>query len=246
MVGDTLTCKAKKFVFHCKLLTIFFYKFSIISYFFISFEWSILSFLLSLLSKDASKPKLLTASMISRGPVVSVSYTNRPLLVAKETDASSMPGLFFMLDSIEWTQEEHVIPVIWNVNKKSRTTIRKSIIKFAMVTQHGYRGWNRTYTPNDISPVDSHSAHERLYHITRVYAPYSLWTAVWVLLHPKRIRTVEELWHVTYSFSSLSEKLRKSNHLHMSQQRQRILDSYFSDPEHWNEWVNYSLPSIND
>ena len=111
--------------------------------------------------------------------------------------------------------------------QKSGTTIRKSIIKFAMVTQHGDRGWNRTDTPNDIRPVVLQPAHERLYHTTRVYAPYFLRTAVWVLLHPKKIRTVEELWHTTYCFSSLSEKPRKSNHLQMSQQRQCILPSYF-------------------
>ena len=69
-------------------------------------------------------------------------------------------------------------------------------------------------------------------------------------LHPKRIRTVEELWHATYGFSSLSERLRKSNDLQMSQQRQRILPSYFLDPEHWtermSEWItHYHQLTIN-
>ena len=35
-------------------------------------------------------------------------------------------------------------------------------------------------------------AHGRLYQTTRVYDPYSLRTAVWVLLRPTRIRTVKE------------------------------------------------------
>ena len=53
--------------------------------------------------------------------------------------------------------------------------------------------------------------------------PYSLWTAVWGLLRPTRIKTEKVLWDRAYGFSSLSEKTRKSNHLQMSQQRQHIL-----------------------
>ena len=44
-------------------------------------------------------------------------------------------------------------------------------IEFATVTQHGDRGWNRTDFPIDINPFITHPAHERLYHITWVYAP---------------------------------------------------------------------------
>ena len=44
-----------------------------------------------------------------------------------------------------------------------------------------------------INPFITHPAHERLYHTTGVDAPYSLRTAVWVLLRPTRIRTVKEL-----------------------------------------------------
>ena len=45
-----------------------------------------------------------------------------------------------------------------------------------------------------------HPAHERLYHTTGVYAPYSQRTALWVLLRPTRIRKVKELWDGTYGF----------------------------------------------
>ena len=51
-------------------------------------------------------------------------------------------------------------------------------IEFATVTQNDDRGWNRTFVPVDINPFITHPAHERLYHTTRVYAPYSLRTAV--------------------------------------------------------------------
>ena len=63
-------------------------------------------------------------------------------------------------------------------------------IEFATVTQNDDRGLNRTFVPIDINPFITHPAHERLYHTTRVYAPYSLRTAVWVILCPTRIRTV--------------------------------------------------------
>ena len=93
-----------------------------------------------------------------------------------------------------------------------------------MVTWHGDRGWNSwTYVPVDINPFITHPANERLYHTTGVYAPYSLRTAVWVLLRPTTVKTVKELWDRAYGFSSLSEKTRKSNHLQMSQQRQHIV-----------------------
>ena len=57
-----------------------------------------------------------------------------------------------------------------------------------------------------------HPAHERLYHTTGVYAPYSQRTALWVLLRPTRIRKVKELWDGTYGFSCLSDNTRMSNH----------------------------------
>ena len=47
--------------------------------------------------------------------------------------------------------------------------------------------------PNDINPFITHPALESLYHTTGAYAPYSLRTAVWVLLRPARVRTVKEL-----------------------------------------------------
>ena len=62
------------------------------------------------------------------------------------------------------------------------------------VTQHGDRGWNRTYLPIDINPSIIHPAHERLYHTTGIYAPYSLRTAGRVLLRRTGTRLVKELW----------------------------------------------------
>ena len=47
-------------------------------------------------------------------------------------------------------------------------------------------------------------------------------------------KSVKVLRERTYSFSSLSEKTRKSNHLQMSLQRQHFLLSYFKDPECWS------------
>ena len=44
------------------------------------------------------------------------------------------------------------------------------------MTQHGVRGWNRTYVPININPSITQPAHERLYHTTGVYTPYSLRT----------------------------------------------------------------------
>ena len=46
--------------------------------------------------------------------------------------------------------------------------------------------WPRTFIDPTNCPWVSEDdpAHEKLYHTTGVYAPYSLWTAVWVLLRP--------------------------------------------------------------
>ena len=44
------------------------------------------------------------------------------------------------------------------------------------MTQNGVRGWNRTCVPININPSITHPAHERLYHTTGLYTPYSLWT----------------------------------------------------------------------
>ena len=88
-----------------------------------SLLWSILSFFLSSVARDAVNPRSSTASMMSRGPVISVSYTNRPLLVAKATEACKIPGLLIMEDSIRCTQEEHVIPLIWSKNEKIKIWI---------------------------------------------------------------------------------------------------------------------------
>ena len=50
-----------------------------------------------------------------------------------------------------------------------------------------WQGMKQDFVPVDINPFITHPAHERLYHTTRVYAPYSLRTAVWVILCPTRI-----------------------------------------------------------
>ena len=80
-------------------------------------------------------------------------------------------------------------------------------IEFATMTQQGDRGWNRINVPININPFIIHPVHGGLYHIIGVHAPYSLPTAVWVLLRPTRIRTVKEQWDGAYGFSSLSEVL---------------------------------------
>ena len=72
------------------------------------------------------------------------------------------------------------------------------------MTQHGDRGWQRTSVSVAINPFITHPAHERLYHTTGVYAPYSLRTAGWDLLRPTRRAVRRGL----YGFSSLSEKTR--------------------------------------
>ena len=83
-------------------------------------------------------------------------------------------------------------------------------IEFVTVSQHGDRGWNRTEVWFDIDPyitrldyqppVDggnwtyysTHPAHEKVYHTTGVYAPYSFRTAAWVLF---RVPQESEQWN---------------------------------------------------
>ena len=69
----------------------------------------------------------------------------------------------------------------------------KVLLKFATVSKHHDKGWNRTCVPIDIIPFITHPAHEGLKNITAVNDPYSLRTAVRVLLRPTKIRTVKEL-----------------------------------------------------
>ena len=57
--------------------------------------------------------------------------------------------------------------------------------EFATVAQHGNRGWNRTCVPIDNNPFITHPGHKRLYHKTRVYAPYSLRTECWFFYVPQ-------------------------------------------------------------
>ena len=47
-------------------------------------------------------------------PMIEGSNLTLPLLVARATVASSTPRSFFNVDSIRWTHEEHVMPLIWN------------------------------------------------------------------------------------------------------------------------------------
>ena len=63
-------------------------------------------------------------------------------------------------------------------------------------------------SPQWLQPFITHPSRNRLYHPTGVYVPYSLRTAVWVLLRRTRIRTVKELWDGANGFSSLSEKTK--------------------------------------
>ena len=63
-------------------------------------------------------------------------------------------------------------------------------------------------------------------HTTGVYIPYSFRTVVWVSFTSHMNKLVKVLWDGTYGFSSLSEKTRKSNHLHMSLPRQHFPLSY--------------------
>ena len=55
----------------------------------------------------------------------------------------------------------------------------------------------------------------------------------WVSVSQAYYLFTEGLWDGAYSLSYLSEKTSKSNHLHMSLQRQHFLLSYFEDPECW-------------
>ena len=51
-------------------------------------------------------------SMMSLGPVVSVSYVNFPLDVSRATEDERMPGILTSVDSMRLTQESQYIPVI--------------------------------------------------------------------------------------------------------------------------------------
>ena len=74
-----------------------------------------------------------------------------------------------------------------------------------------WQGMKQDLCPNRYQPLHHHPARERFYYTTGVYAPYSLWTAVRVLLLSTRIRTEKELWDRAYGFSSLCEMTRMSN-----------------------------------
>ena len=60
------------------------------------------------------------ALIMSLGPVTSGSNSKCPLLVAKATEAINKPGFFIRVDSIRFTQEEHVIPLIWKKKMKMK------------------------------------------------------------------------------------------------------------------------------
>ena len=84
-----------------------------------------------------------------------------------------------------------------------------------LANHHGdsrrWQGMKKDLCPNRYQPLHYHPTRERFYHTTGVYASYSLWTAVRVLLLPTRIRTEKELWDGAYGFSSLCEMTRMSN-----------------------------------
>ena len=75
----------------------------------------------------------------------------------------------------------------------------------------------------------SHPAHLTVYHTTGVYAPYTLQTALWVLLCPTRIKTVKELWDRAYGFSALSERTNVTTKAAQSPQT-------LQDSECWSCW----------
>jgi len=58
--------------------------------------------------------RTLIAAKISLAPMSSLLYVKRPLEVANATEAVRMPGSFIIAVSIPWTQDEHVIPSIYN------------------------------------------------------------------------------------------------------------------------------------
>ena len=97
------------------------------------------------------------------------------------------------------------------------------------MTLHGDRGWNRTNVAIDINPFITHPAHERLHHTTGVHTPYSLQTAVCVLLYPTRIKTVKELWDEPTVFCHYLRRLEclPVTICRCDNQRQNILLSYF-------------------
>ena len=75
--------------------------------------------------------------------------------------------------------------------------------------------------------TDNPPSSGKVCHTTGVHVPYSFRTVVWVLLCPKRTRSVKELWDGTYGFSSIvSEKTSKSHRFQMSLQRQHFLLRY--------------------
>ena len=66
--------------------------------------------------------------------------------------------------------------------------------------------------------ISSHSEHPL----------YSFQTVVWVLLRPTKTSKVNKLGDGNYGFSCSSKKIRKSNCLQMSLQRQHFLLSYLT------------------
>ena len=75
-------------------------------------------------------------------------------------------------------------------------------------------------------------------HTTGFYVPYSFRTVVWLGSFMSHMnRSLKVLWHETYSFLSISEKTRKSNHLQISFNTKAALSSQlFKDPECWSGW----------
>lgn len=61
------------------------------------------------------------ALMMSLAPVISESYVNLPMDVARATEAVRMPGRLRRLLCIKWTQEEQVMPVIYKTQKQHYT-----------------------------------------------------------------------------------------------------------------------------
>ena len=71
-------------------------------------------------------------------------------------------------------------------------------------------------------------------HTTEVYVPYSSRTVVWVLLRPTRTDQWKCCETEPTVFRPYPRRLRKSNHLQMSLQRQHFLRVILKDPECWS------------
>ena len=87
-------------------------------------------------------PRLFTASTTSREPIVDGSKLTFPFSVERATEAAEMPGILRRLDSMRWTQEEQVMPLM-DISTSpfarlfSRTNVGKPSEEMASATLEG-------------------------------------------------------------------------------------------------------------